>query len=177
MTDFLDCTPVAVVTPKSSLTLENPVNKVLRHLRYLGLAPLLGMPEVFVAGMPGVFVVGSQVWTWVYPDRLPLDLADVDIIITGTKESILATRQTIVSLLGLSDLGILTAPSMSDDKDAAVVPGKKYGMGLSVVDIWGMADIDKALQQFPEHKHASSRVAFDCQRGCLIVYPNTAAVP
>lgn len=77
--------------------------------------------------------------------------------------------------LSLADSSYPTAPSMTDDRDAATLPGRKYvAPSGRVVDIWGVERLHQALQQYPEHSHASSRLAWDCEHGCLVMFPNTA---
>jgi hypothetical protein len=153
---------------KVALTYENVANRVKRHVIAAGLEPLFGMP--------GVFVTGSRVWKTVLMEPQAED-ADVDIMVADHKLSTVdETRDDIVERLHLADSSFLTSPSMSEGRVRAIMPGKKYihPNGL-VVDIWGMEEVHRALQEYPEDTHASARMAWDCEHSCLLVYPNTLA--
>lgn len=153
---------------RNSLTKPNPANTVVNHLvSDLKLAPLFGMA--------GVFITGSNVWRPALGLPTVAD-SDIDIMVVDTPtDTVDELRDAIIEKLSLADSSYPTAPSMTDDRDAAILPGRKYvAPSGRVVDIWGMERLHQALQQYPEHSHASSRMAWDCEHGCLIMFPNTA---
>lgn len=153
--------------PKTALTTANTANVVKEHLESLGLGVLFGKA--------GVYVTGSRVWK-LANGLTPAALADVDIILIGDEEQTSLLRVNVIEALNLSAGLVATGPSMTEDRELATLPGIKYltQSGLTV-DIWGMANIHKALQGYPEHSHASSRMAWDCENGCLLMYPNSQA--
>jgi hypothetical protein len=151
-----------------ALTTPNPANAVVTHLvSDLQLTPLFGMA--------GVFITGSNVWRPALGLPTVID-SDVDIMLIGTSaDALVELCVSVIEKLSLADSSYPTAPSMTDDRDAAILPGRKYvAPSGRVVDIWGMERLHQALQQYPEHSHASSRMAWDCEHGCLIMFPNTA---
>lgn len=152
-----------------SLETPNAANAVRTHLESMGSV------TTALFGLPDVFITGSSVW------RPALGIpqspeADLDVMLIGNEDEARSRRAGIVGLLALTPT-YDTGPSMPDDRDKATLAGIKYlAPDGRTVDIWGMADVHTALQQYPEHSHASSRMAWDCQHGCLVMYPNTAAV-
>lgn len=150
-----------------ALTTPNPANAVATHLvSDLGLTPLFGMA--------GVFITGSNVWRPALGLPTVAD-SDIDIMLVGDEADCEMRRDLAVGALSLVASSYPTAPSMTDDRDAAILPGRKYvAPSGRVVDIWGMEQVHSALQQYPEHSHASSRMAWDCEHGCLVMFPNTA---
>lgn len=153
---------------KTALTTPNPANTVVTHLvDTLKLTPLFDMA--------GVFITGSNVWRPALGLPTVAD-SDIDIMVVDTPtDTVDELRDAIIEKLTLADSSYPTAPSMTYDQDAAILPGRKYVRPDGrVVDIWGMKRLHQALQQYPEHSHASSRMAWDCEHGCLIIFPNTA---
>jgi hypothetical protein len=154
---------------KVSLTKPNTANKVLDYVQEAGFGKLLGMP--------GVFFTGSTVWRWAYGME-PNLVTDVDLLLVeDTSSTVWETRDEVVKALGLKLLGD-AAPSMSDGRERAIMPGQKYvAPNGRVVDIWGMAELHTALTEYPEESHASARMAFSAEYGALLMYPNTRAAP
>lgn len=154
---------------KVALTTPNMANAVLQHLMSLEVAPLVQLR------LPGTYIAGSNVHR--PAQGLPVDAsADVDIIVEGDETLAFVRGLDVIDRLHLVSSGFDTFPSMLESRDQATMPGVKYlTVGGKTVDLWGMADVHRALMQFPEHSHASSRIAWDCQNGCLIMYPNTQA--
>lgn len=154
--------------PKVALTWRNPGNVVLDRIIALSLDAL--------SGQPGVFITGSQVWKPVYGLEVAVD-ADIDIIVTGDEVLAQERVRSVVRVLELEDTGILTGPSLEKDREATTVAGAKYSTPAGgTVDIWGMSDIHSALRQYPKESYASAKMAWDCEHGCLLVYPNDLAV-
>lgn len=156
----LKCGP----TRKASRSEPNSGNAVLDRLVEL-LADVL-------FGMPNVFITGSNVWRPALGIPMPEVTPDLDIILTGGDQEQL--REVVKKALNITELLVPTGPSMTEARDTATLEGFKYltKTGL-VVDIWGMADIHRALQQYPQHSHAHARMAWDCEHGALLMYPNT----
>lgn len=146
----------------------NAANAVKAHLDSLGTV------TAALYGLPNVFITGSNVYRPAMGLPVSPD-ADLDVMLIGDEETAASQCVGIALLVGLAHAVAATGPSMTDNRDKATLAGLKYlAPDGRTVDIWGMADVHTALQQYPEHSHASSRMAWDCDRGCLVMYPNTA---
>lgn len=149
---------------KVSLAALNSGNAVRSRLVELSAEALFGMPCVFITG--------SNIWRPALGITMPEVTPDLDIILTGGDQEQL--REVVKKALDITELLVPTGPSMTEARYMATLEGFKYltKTGL-VVDIWGMANIYRALQQYPQHSHAHARMAWDCEHEVLLMYPNT----